>query len=180
LLALSVVLALAVAGLAACGSSEEPAASPAPSEAAGPDLMTAVDDYMAAWNAHDPAKAASYLALEAVYIDATVGTPVEGREAAQADVIAAFINAAPDCVWERKGEAVVGDHAVAYEWTFSGTNTGAWADGTEATGKEFEFSGLTLMRFNERGEIVYQADYYDALNFFKQLGWAAIFWAKAA
>ena len=41
---------------------------------AADDAKAIVDGYMAAWNAHDADKAASFLAEDAVYFDATVGT----------------------------------------------------------------------------------------------------------
>ena len=133
------------------------------------DALAVVDAYMAAWNAHDPDKAAAHLAPDAVYLDASVGTPQQGREAARDNVIKAFIDAAPDCTWERLGDPVVAGDNVAFEWRFSGTNTGDWADGTKATGKPFAFQGATLIRVKD-GLIVHQADYYDALGFYKQLG----------
>jgi steroid delta-isomerase-like uncharacterized protein len=133
------------------------------------DALGVVQDYMAAWNAHDGAAAAAFLAEDATYYDASVGTPVEGRAAAQAQVIDAFLNAAPDAVWSVEGAPVVEGDSVAVEWTFSGTNTGAWADGTEATGKPFSFRGMSMFRI-EDGLIANQADYYDALGFYVQLG----------
>lgn len=133
------------------------------------DALAVVDGYMAAWNAHDSAAAAEFLAEGAVYYDASVGTPVEGREAAKTQVIDAFLNAAPDAAWTRDGDPVVSGNSVAFEWTFGGTNTGAWADGTAATGKPFSFHGMSMFRV-EDGKIVHQADYYDALGFYKQLG----------
>lgn len=133
------------------------------------DAVAVVDGYMAAWNAHDSAAAAEFLADGVVYYDASVGTPVEGRDAAKTQVIDAFINAAPDAVWTRDGDPVVSGNAVAFEWTFGGTNTGDWADGTKATAKAFSFHGMSLFRV-EGGKIVQQSDYYDALGFYKQLG----------
>jgi steroid delta-isomerase-like uncharacterized protein len=133
------------------------------------DPLAVVDAYVAAWNAHDAAAAAGHLAEDVTYYDASVGTPQLGRDAARTNVIEAFLNAAPDAKWERIGDPVVTDHAVAFEWVFSGTNTGAWADGTAATGKPFEIRGLSLFRI-EGDAIAYQGDYYDALGFFKQLG----------
>jgi len=135
------------------------------------DMMAVVDAYVAAWNEHDAAKAAAFFADDGEYYDASVGTPVKGRAEAQAKVIQAFITAAPDCVWTREGEAILGTDAVAFQWTFGGTNTGPWSDGTAATGKPFKFSGATLMRFKD-GKIVWQGDYYDAYGFYKQLGLA--------
>lgn len=137
--------------------------------ASAEDALSVVDGYLAAWNAHDSAAAAEFLAEGAVYYDASVGTPVEGREAAKTQVIDAFLNAAPDAVWTRDGDPIVSDGSVAFEWTFGGTNTGDWADGTKATGKSFSFHGMSLFRV-EDGKIARQSDYYDALGFYKQLG----------
>lgn len=133
------------------------------------DPLGVVEGYLAAWNAHDSAAAAAILAEDARYYDASVGKPVEGREAAKTQVIDAFLNATPDAVWTREGEPVVTGNAVAFEWTFAGTNTGDWADGTKATGKGFTLHGMSMFRV-EGDRIVYQADYYDALGFYKSLG----------
>ncbi len=133
------------------------------------DALSTVDGYLAAWNAHDSAAAAEFLADDVVYYDASVGTPVEGKEAARTQVIDAFLNAAPDAVWTRDGDPVVSGNSVAFEWTFGGTNSGDWADGTKATGKTFSFHGMSLFRV-EGGKIEHQSDYYDALGFYKQLG----------
>lgn len=133
------------------------------------DAVTVVKDYVAAWNAHDSAAAAAFLADSVVYYDASVGTPVEGAEAAKTQVIDAFMTAAPDAVWTMEGEPIVAGDSVAFEWTFAGTNTGAWADGTAATGKSFSLKGMSMFQV-EGGKIAHQSDYYDALGFYKQLG----------
>ena len=104
-----------------------------------------------------------------IYYDASVGTPIEGREAAKTGVIDNFLKAAPDAAWKMKGAPVVQDDRVSFEWEFSGTNTGAWADGTAATGKAFSFTGASMFTVKD-GKIVSQSDYYDALGFYKQLG----------
>lgn len=46
-----------------------------------------VAGYLAAWNAHDSAAAAEFFANDVVYYDASVGTPLTGREAAKTGVI---------------------------------------------------------------------------------------------
>lgn len=136
-------------------------------EAANIDV---VKSYVAAWNAHSIDNAVGYFAEDVVYFDASVGEPVNGKAAATSDVVGSFINAVPDLKWEIKGEPIAqGDH-VAFEWTFSGNNTGAWADGTEAANKPFTFVGATVMTV-KGGLITTQSDYYDALGFFEQLGW---------
>ncbi|MER9137833.1 ester cyclase [Mesorhizobium sp. M0830] len=128
-----------------------------------------VEAYLAAWNAHDSTKAASYFADDVIYYDASVGTPVKGKEAAKTGVIDNFLKAVPDAVWTMKGAPVVEGDRVSFEWEFSGTNTGAWADGTAATGKKFSFTGASMFSIKD-GKIATQSDYYDALGFYKQLG----------
>ena len=100
----------------------------------------------------------------------TVGEPQKGREAARDNVIKVFITAVPDLKWEMKSNPIVSADGVAFQWTFSGTNTGAWGPDTPATNKSFSFDGVTFMRIKD-GKIVYQGDYYDGYGFQKQLGW---------
>jgi steroid delta-isomerase-like uncharacterized protein len=140
----------------------------APSLAAD-TAQSVVEAYLAAWNAHDSAKAAGYFADNVVYYDASVGTPVEGKDAAKKTVIDNFLKAVPDAVWTMKGAPVVEGDRVSFEWEFPGTNTGAWADGTAATGKKFSFTGASMFSVKD-GKIATQSDYYDALGFYKQLG----------
>ena len=128
-----------------------------------------VQAYLAAWNAHDSAKAAGFFADNVVYYDASVGKPIEGRDAAKTGVIDNFLTAVPDAVWTMKGEPVVQGDRVAFEWEFAGTNTGPWGDGTAATGKHFSFTGASVFSIKD-GKIAAQSDYYDALGFYKQLG----------
>jgi steroid delta-isomerase-like uncharacterized protein len=161
------VLLLALAAPAAAPGQAAPAKPAAPA----PASVALVDAYMAAWNAHNAAKAASYMTEDVEYYDASTPAPQKGRANAQKNVIQAFMTAAPDCVWTRTGAPVVGKDGIAYQWTFKGTNTGPWSDGTKATGKPFTFNGVTLIRTRD-GKIAYQGDYYDAYGFFKQLGLA--------
>ena len=128
-----------------------------------------VEAYLAAWNAHDSAKAAGFFADNVVYYDASVGKPIEGRDAAKTGVIDNFLTAVPDAVWTMKGAPVVEGDRVAFEWEFAGNNTGPWGDGTAATGKHFSFTGASVFSVKD-GKIVSQSDYYDALGFYKQLG----------
>ena len=126
--------------------------------------------YVAAWNEKNAEKASSYFADNGEYLDVTVGQPQKGREAARDNVIKVFMTAVPDLKWEMKSDPIVSNDGVAFRWTFSGTNTGAWGPDTPATNKSFSFDGVTFMRIKD-GKIVYQGDYYDGYGFQKQLGW---------
>ena len=125
--------------------------------------------YLAAWNEKNADKAASFFADDGEYFDVTVGTPQKGREAARDNVIKVFITAVPDVKWEMKSDPIVSKDGVAFQWTFSGTNTGAWGPDTPATNKPFSFDGVTFIRIKD-GKIVYQGDFYDGYGFQKQLG----------
>ena len=129
-----------------------------------------VQNLIAAWNAHDADKAAAYLADDAVYFDATVGTPQKGKAAARDNVIKVFIGAVPDLTWKMTSEPIVGPDGIAFQWEFAGTNSGDWSAETKATGKPLKFEGVSFVRIKD-GKIRYQGDYYDALGFNKQLGW---------
>ncbi|MGT2465528.1 ester cyclase [Mesorhizobium sp.] len=131
--------------------------------------QSVVEAYVAAWNGHDSTKAAGYFADDVTYYDASVGKPVKGRDAAKTGVIDNFLKAVPDAVWTMKGKPLVDGDRVSFEWEFSGTNTGAWGDGTAATGKKFSFTGASMFSIKD-GKIATQSDYYDALGFYKQLG----------
>lgn len=137
---------------------------------AADDAKAIVDGYMAAWNAHDVDKAASFLAEDAVYFDATVGTPQQGRAAARDNVIKVFITAVPDLKWKMTSEPIISADGIAFQWEFAGTNSGAWSAETPATNKPLKFEGVSFVRV-KNGKITYQGDYYDALGFNKQLGW---------
>ena len=128
------------------------------------------DAYLAAWNAHDADAAAAFMADDVTYLDVTAGEPQKGRDAARDKVIKLFVMAAPDLIWKMRGEPIENADGIAFEWTFGGTNTGAWGPDTPATGKPFNFNEVTFMRVKD-GKIVTQSDYYDGLGFQKQLGW---------
>ncbi len=134
------------------------------------ELIGIADNYIAAWNAHDAQRVASFFTDDVEYYDASIGEAAHGRDSARVKIVEAFLKAAPDLVWQRDTvDPIVGRDAVAFEWRFSGTNTGDWSDGTKATGKKFSIHGTTLIRFRH-GKIANQGDYYDAYGFLKQIG----------
>jgi ketosteroid isomerase-like protein len=107
---------------------------------AADDAKAIVDGYMAAWNAHDADRAATFLAEDAVYFDATVGTPQNGKAAARDNVIKVFIGAVPDLKWEMTSAPIVGADGIAFQWKFSGTNSGDWS---AASPRKVRFSPIT-------------------------------------
>ena len=133
------------------------------------DPLSVVRAYMDGWNAHDASLATGSLDADVEYYDASVGTSQHGVTAARDNVIAFFLDAAPDLAWTMVDEPLVTEDAAAFRWVFSGTNTGTPFEGDAPTGARFELQGMSLVRVRN-GKIFYQGDFYDALTLKKQLG----------
>jgi steroid delta-isomerase-like uncharacterized protein len=177
MIARAVLIMVSLISLTACKQKIDLPAAPAKPAAAivtvpppPPASKQIIIDYMAAWNAHDAQRAGSFFADDAIYVDATVGAPQRGREQVIDNVIKVFMNAVPDGRWEIRGEPVVEGDGVAFEWGFSGKNTGSWAFGVAATNQKLNLHGVSFMRIRG-GKIVYEGNYYDGLTMNKQMGW---------
>ena len=175
-----------VALLAACGdkppapgpTASEPyvAAVPAapaakPAAAAQPGNAQArqvLDAWLSAWNAHDTSQAAQLLADDVEYFDAGFSGIQHGREAALEKGMSVFLRGVPDLHLELRGEPIVGADAVAWEWTFTGTNTGTWG-GIPATNQRIQLKGFSLLRLRD-GKISQLSSYYDTGTLNRQLG----------
>ncbi|MFD1803586.1 ester cyclase [Mixta tenebrionis] len=122
--------------------------------------LTVVSNYMAAWNAHSAEQASRYLADDVEYYDAAAGTPVTGKARAEKEVIGAFIRAVPDLKWKMTSQPVYNQDTVAFQWEFSGKNSGEWA-GNPATNNPIRFAGVSFIKVSN-GKITWQGDYYDS------------------
>lgn len=180
LLAVALLLALG-----ACSRAPAPTdatavpASPAPAVAAAntsaPPVVVesrseqaTLEQYLAAWNAHDAPRAAALLTDDSEYFDASFAGRQFGRAAIEEKAINVFLRGLPDLHWEIRSEPIVGKHAIAYEWTLTGTNTSTWG-GIPATGQKISLKGVSLVRFRD-GRISYQSVVYDSATLNRQLG----------
>lgn len=178
----SVVFALLA--LSACGQEPEKVEAPAPggtaaqpaaTSAAKPtravaasDTLAILNDYLAAWNEHDIDGAGAYLADDVEYFDASFAGMQHGRQAAVEQGISVFMRGVPDLHWEIRSDPIVGNDAIAFEWTFTGTHTGTWG-GIPATNQKINLKGMSFVRF-KNGKIFYQAIFYDSGTLNRQLG----------
>jgi hypothetical protein len=93
-----------------------------------------VQQYRDAWDSHDGAKVASFMAAYGTYEDVALGVTSEGR-----DAIKAFVDEgdlfSKDFTITPVSAHVTGDQC-ALEWEMAGTNTGATA-GFPATNKPY-------------------------------------------
>jgi steroid delta-isomerase-like uncharacterized protein len=146
-----------------------PAAAPAAAaQAQGAPARRMLNDWLSAWNAHDTSQAANLLADDVEYFDAGFAGIQHGRDAAIEKGMSAFLRGVPDLRMELRGEPIVGEQAVAWEWTFTGTNTGTWG-GIPATNQHIQLKGFSLMRLRN-GRIVALSSYYDTGTLNRQLG----------
>ena len=183
----ALMLPLFAMGLAACSKPAPPEVASKPAQAyiavvpvpapnaaavvpaqADPRVRQMLNDWLSAWNAHDASQAAGLLADDVEYFDAGFAGIQHGRDAAMERGFSTFLRGVPDLHMELRGEPIVGKDAVAWEWTFTGTNTGTWG-GVPATNQHIQLKGFSLMRLRN-GRIVALSSYYDTGTLNRQLG----------
>lgn len=141
------------------------------------DLVKLVEQYTTNWSNHNKDGVASFLADDIFFSDVmSGGDPVVGKANFLKEIYDGFVGPVPDCKWtpslkDAKRAPVVSGNTIAFEWTFEGTNTNDWPDGTEASGKYFKSNGVTIFRFNDAGKIEQYIDYIDYMTISKAMGW---------
>jgi steroid delta-isomerase-like uncharacterized protein len=123
----------------------------------------------AAWNAHNPDAVVAVYADDAVIRD--VGSPdlLLGRAAIReraADLLVAF----PDFRLAQL-DLVVGENSNADRWEASGTHQGPFL-GMEATGNSIQVEGATFSRFDSKGLVVEDVNFWDVGALLAQLNGA--------
>ena len=128
---------------------------------------TFFDGYLAAWNQHDPAAVASYMAEGAVYEDVALGRVLRGPSE-----VAAFVEEATRSSSDFRFEDVslfATGNDYANEWIMVGTNDRD-LPGLPATGRTFRVRGASVGRVNTDGKILENRDYYNLAELLMQLG----------
>ena len=126
-----------------------------------------ISQYLDAWNSHDGAKVAAFMAPDATYEDLALGVIHEGREA-----IKAFVDEAEqfskDYTFTSVSEQASGDR-YAFEWEMAGTNTGE-GGGLPATNKSYRIRGVSIGRLDPDGKIEENRDYWNMVDYLTQVG----------
>jgi steroid delta-isomerase-like uncharacterized protein len=124
-------------------------------------------DYLAAWNARDAERIASFFAGDAVYEDRGAGSVARGREAIRAH--ASRVHAGfPDLHFELVRSAH-GDDFTAAEWRSRMTHAGSF-EGLAPTGRLVESSGVDVATLDGDDRIVHLVSYYDGAAIMRALG----------
>jgi steroid delta-isomerase-like uncharacterized protein len=125
-----------------------------------------LDEWAAAWSAHNTEKILALYTDDCVHEDVTFGVVKHGKEALRAFAEGTFV-VVPDftvAVTARGGADTWG----LLEWVLSGTHHGN-LPGLPATGKRFSVRGATIVELRE-GKIRRCSDYFDAATFMRQVG----------
>jgi steroid delta-isomerase-like uncharacterized protein len=125
------------------------------------------EEYLAAWNAHDPAAVARHMADDAIYEDVALGRVLHGPAE-----IAAFVDEATRSSSDFRFEEVslfTAGSDYANEWIMTGTNDRE-VKRVPATGRSFRVRGASIGRLDTSGRIVENRDYYNLVELLTQLG----------
>jgi steroid delta-isomerase-like uncharacterized protein len=143
------------------------AGSKASTAAVPRDREALMHDYLAAWNARDAERIASFFADDAVYDDRGAGALVRGREGIRAHA-ARVHGAFPDLEFELV-RAAHGEDFTAGEWRSRMTHRGE-IDGLRPTGRVVESGGVDVATIGSDGRITHLVSYYDGAEILRDLG----------
>jgi len=118
-------------------------------------------DYTSAWNSNDPAKVASFYALDGT-LTVNQGTPAEGREALT-NLVNSYMEAFPDMELTMDSLVADGD-TYRYHWRFIGTFSGPGGNGNIV-----DFVGFELWTMNAEGLVQKSIGTYDSEDYNRQL-----------
>jgi len=119
------------------------------------------------WNRHDADAIVAAYADGGVFISPDLSEGLTG--AAIGDFAKGFWTIFPDFSLDLKSIGDMGGDLIATEWVAHGTNTGAFPDGTPATGRKVTFPGASFVQY-EGTKIRRDQAYFDRLGLQKQLG----------
>lgn len=128
-----------------------------------------LDQYIAAWNEHNLQKIDTFYADDVIWYDLSYDYTTKGKENVTKAITDAFLGYVPDMYWARSGDLFISGNTIIYEWIYGGTFNGEW-DSIPVKNKRFEIKGLSVTTINKDGKIVSHKDYYNLLDFKKQLG----------
>jgi steroid delta-isomerase-like uncharacterized protein len=124
-------------------------------------------DYLAAWNARDAERIASFFAEGAVYDDRGAGAVARGPAEIRAHA-ARVHSAFPDLHFELV-RAAHGEEFTAGEWRSRMTHRGE-IDGLSPTGRVVESAGVDVATLDGDGRITHLVSYYDGAEIMRGLG----------
>ncbi len=130
--------------------------------AAGDHDAAVAEEFIAAWNSHDPDKMIALFTDDVFYEDVAFGEVSHGHAELRKFAASEF-EAAPDLELKLVRADVHGGYG-SIEWAFSGTDKGIYK-----TGKKFSVRGVSVIEVRH-GKIARSLDFYDSATIMRQLG----------
>jgi steroid delta-isomerase-like uncharacterized protein len=124
-------------------------------------------DYITAWNSHDPGAVALFFTDDAVYDDRGAGELARGREAIRAHV-ESVLTAFPDLRFELVRTAQ-GEGFACGEWTCQMTHAGELS-GLAPTGRLVSSAGVDVATLDSEDRVTHLVSYYDGAAIMRGLG----------
>jgi steroid delta-isomerase-like uncharacterized protein len=129
------------------------------------DAAQLVSDLLAAWNAHDPERAAAFYAPNYVGTDVGHASPQHGPRGRMV-VLRSYIRAFPDLRFE--GEVLVDGERAVLLWTMHGTHRGTIMH-IPPTGRKVAVRGVSVLTIAD-GLITHGETIWDTAGFLRALG----------
>jgi steroid delta-isomerase-like uncharacterized protein len=132
-------------------------------------LQRTIDEYNAAWNAHDVQRIGEMHAPDMVFENHTAGERAEGEQALAH--IAQIFESWPDIEFHTR-RMYVREDLVVQEWTARATHVKALSRGeivAEPSGRRIEWDGMDVIPF-ERGKVKRKDVYSDSVSILRQVG----------
>jgi C-1 hydroxylase len=122
---------------------------------------------LAAWNRGDAEGVVAYMVEDVIWHDVALPLPLHGREAVK-QAAYGYMSAFPDLHLEATSETFQAPR-LAQEWTATGTHRGDLM-GIAPTGRAMKSYGATVSTFDEDGQVIEGAMYWNVLALMHQLG----------
>ena len=131
-------------------------------KSAGKGEPAIAEQWIAAWNSHNPDKMLPLFTDDVFYEDVAFGEVSHGKTELR-KFVADEYDGVPDLELKLLRADIHGGHGTI-EWTFSGTDKGVFK-----TGKKFSVRGVSVIDLRD-GKISRNLDFYDSATIMRQVG----------
>jgi steroid delta-isomerase-like uncharacterized protein len=125
------------------------------------------EEMLAAWNRGDPAGVVASMVEDVIWHDVALPMPLHGREAIK-QAAHGYMSAFPDLHIQTTSETFQAPR-LAQEWTGTGTHRGALM-GIARTDRAMKTYGASVITFDDDGQVIEGAVYWNVLALMHQLG----------
>ena len=130
-------------------------------------ILRRAAETLAAWNRGDAEGAVANMVEDVIWHDVALPLPLHGRPAVK-QAAYGYMSAFPDLHVEATSETFQAPR-LAQEWTATGTHRGPLM-GIAPTGRAMKTYGATVITFDDDGQVIEGAMYWNVLPMMHQLG----------